>query len=214
MDNLSIFNQVKNVPPEAQRVIDGGRLAGFTEINPMWRIEKLTEIFGPAGFGWYYEITEKRIEEGAEGEKTVFVDINLYVKQGNEWSKPIQGTGGSMFVAKERGGMYTSDECFKMALTDAISVACKSLGVGADVYYAKDRSKYKAPNAEGKSGEQPKPDAITEPQKQKIRSQIQQLNITEAELTKTINAKSLDDLTKQQASELITKLEASLKKGA
>src|SRR5690606_39701378 len=103
------------------KVIHGGRMAGFTEINPMWRIEKLTEIFGPAGFGWYYEITEKRIEEGAEGEKTVFVDINLYVKQGNEWSKPIQGTGGSMFVAKEKGGMYTSDECFKMALTDAIS---------------------------------------------------------------------------------------------
>ena len=82
MDNLSIFNQVKNVPPEAQKVITGGRLAGFTEINPMWRIEKLTEIFGPAGFGWYYEITEKRIER-CEGEKTVFVDGNLY-KQGND----------------------------------------------------------------------------------------------------------------------------------
>ena len=118
-----------------------------------------------------------------------------------------------MLVAKEKNGLYTSDDGFKMALTDAISVACKSLGVGADVYYAKDRSKYRQ-NDEGKSGEQPKPDAITEPQKQKIRSQIQQLNITEDELTKAINAKSLDALTKQQASELITKLEASLKKGA
>jgi len=35
-----------------------------------------------------------------------------------------------------------SDECFKMALTDALSVACKSLGVAADVYFEKDRSKY------------------------------------------------------------------------
>ena len=35
-----------------------------------------------------------------------------------------------------------SDECYKMALTDAISVAAKALGVAADVYYKNDRSKY------------------------------------------------------------------------
>ena len=29
-----------------------------------------------------------------------------------------------------------------MALTDAISVACKALGVAADIYYANDRTKY------------------------------------------------------------------------
>ncbi len=214
MGNMDIYNKVREVPPEAQKTITAGRLKGFTDINPMWRIKVLTEMFGPAGIGWYYEIIDKRVEDGAAGEKVAVVDINLYIKHEGEWSKPIQGTGGSMLVAKEKNGMYTSDECFKMALTDAISVACKSLGVGADVYYAKDRSKYKAPNADGKSGEQPKPDAIIEPQKQKIRSQIQQLNITEAELTKAINAKSLDDLTKQQASELIAKLEASLKKRA
>ena len=32
--------------------------------------------------------------------------------------------------------MYTSDECYKMALTDALSVACKALGVAADVLLA------------------------------------------------------------------------------
>jgi hypothetical protein len=29
-----------------------------------------------------------------------------------------------------------------MALTDAISVACKALGMGADVYFEKDRTKW------------------------------------------------------------------------
>ena len=29
---------------------------------------------------------------------------------------------------------HLNDEAYKMALTDAISVACKQLGVGADVY--------------------------------------------------------------------------------
>ena len=45
-------------------------------------------------------------------------------------------------VANEKNGLYTSDECYKMALTDAISVACKALGFGADVYWGADRTKY------------------------------------------------------------------------
>ena len=59
-----------------------------------------------------------------------------------EWSEAIQGIGGSSFVTNEKNGLYTSDECFKMALTDAISVACKALGIGADVYWDKDSTKY------------------------------------------------------------------------
>lgn len=38
--------------------------------------------------------------------------------------------------------MHISDECYKMALTDAISVACKALGVAADVYWSSDVTKY------------------------------------------------------------------------
>lgn len=142
MSNLRIFEAVRIVPEEAKKTIGGGRLKGMTDINPMWRIKVLTEQFGPVGQGWYYEITEQKIEEGANGVKVAFVNINLYVKYENEWSKPIQGTGGSSFVAKESSGLFTSDECFKMALTDAISVACKALGVGASVYWDKDRTKY------------------------------------------------------------------------
>lgn len=137
-----MYNKVRAVPNEAKKSIQGGRLKGMTDINPMWRIKVLTEQFGPVGLGWYFEITDQRIEEGSNGEKVAFVNINLFVKYGEEWSKPIQGTGGSSFIAKEKAGLYTSDECYKMALTDAISVACKSLGVGADVYFEKDRTKY------------------------------------------------------------------------
>lgn len=48
-----------------------------------------------------------------------------------------------MFVENESKGIHTCDECYKKALTDAISVACKALGVAADIYFAKDPdSKY------------------------------------------------------------------------
>lgn len=135
MENLEIYNQIKEVPDEAKKKITGGRLRGMTDIKPMWRIQKLTEMFGICGFGWKAPITNKQIIEGANGEKVAIVDINLFIKVDGEWSEPIEGTGGSSFVSKESNGLYTSDECFKMAYTDAISVACKSLGMGADVYW-------------------------------------------------------------------------------
>lgn len=120
-------------------------MKGFTDINPMWRIKVLTEVFGAAGIGWWYEITDKRIETNEQtGEAAAFVDITLYYIDPDTGtaSRGIPGTGGSGFVVKERNGLYVSDECFKMALTDAIGVAAKALGVAADVYYEKDRSKY------------------------------------------------------------------------
>lgn len=142
MENLSLYNAVRAVPAEAKREITAGRLKGKTDINPMWRIKALTEQFGPCGIGWKYVITDKRLEQGAKGEIAAFLDIDLFIKIDGAWSEAIPGTGGSAFVANERNGLYTSDECYKMALTDAISVACKALGMGADVYWDKDTTKY------------------------------------------------------------------------
>ena len=144
MDNLKIYNAVREVPAEAKKNIGGGRLKGMTDINPMWRIKKLTEVFGVCGIGWKYEIVDKWIETAmSKDEITANVIINLYIKSENgEWSEPIPGIGGSMLVASETKGLYVNDECYKMALTDAISVACKALGMGADVYWNKDTTKY------------------------------------------------------------------------
>ena len=141
-ENMELYIQLQKTPPEAQKRIAAGRLKGMTDINPMWRIKRLTEVFGPCGIGWWYEITDKRIEEGANGEKKAFVDINLFYKWNGEISRPIQGTGGSSFVSAETKGLYTSDECFKMALTDAIGISCKAIGMSADIYFQKDQSKY------------------------------------------------------------------------
>ena len=144
MENLKIYEQVRSVPAEAKKNIGGGRLKGMTDINPMWRIKKLTEVFGVCGIGWKYEIVNKWVETAmAKDEITANVEIKLYIKdEAGEWSDPIPGIGGSMLVASEQKGLYVNDECYKMALTDAISVACKALGMGADVYWEKDTTKY------------------------------------------------------------------------
>lgn len=157
MENLDLYNKVREVPKEAQKSFNNGRFSG-TDINPMWRIKKLTEEFGICGFGWYYEITDKWLEKGQDDIVAAFVNINLFIKIGEEWSKPIQGTGGNTFVSKNKNGYQVSDECYKMALTDAISVAAKALGVGADIYFSNDRTKYDIPKeTEAKQEAKPTP---------------------------------------------------------
>lgn len=140
MDNLSLYNRLRVVPDEAKKQISAGRLKGMTDINPVWRIKALTEAFGPCGAGWWYTIDKKEIvRDEATGQAAAFVDITLYYvdpESGAE-SKGIPGTGGASFVANEKNGAYMSDEAYKMALTDALSVAAKALGVAADVYFAR-----------------------------------------------------------------------------
>ena len=147
MGNLDIYNAVRSVPEDAKKQIAGGRLKGKTDINPMWRIKALTEQFGACGIGWYYKETKQWTEVYGD-EVCAFVNIELYIKVNGEWSMPIFGTGGNMLAQKEKSGIYVSDECFKMATTDALSVACKQLGIGADVYWEADKTKYDAEKRE------------------------------------------------------------------
>lgn len=142
MSNMEIYEAARAVPQEAQKQFNNGKFSG-TDINPMWRIKKLTELFGPAGVGWYVGDVVERAE--VHGNVTMaIVDLNLYVKVNGEWSKPIYGTGGNVLLRKDS----PSDEGYKMAYTDALSVACKALGIGADIYFSTDKTKYTAPKEE------------------------------------------------------------------
>lgn len=143
MENMAYYEKLRSVPDSAKRSITAGRLKGKTDINPMWRIKRLTETFGPCGSGWYVQQVDHRIEEGHDGRRVAIVELALFYKlESGEWSAPVFGTGGSMLVDMESKGLYTSDEAFKMAYTDAISVCCKMLGMGADVYWDADKTKY------------------------------------------------------------------------
>ncbi len=141
-NNLELYNKVRSVPQEAKKEIKGGRLKGMTDINPMWRIKTLTEQFGICGIGWKTEIVRTWLDTGANGEIIANVEIKLFVKVDGQWSDGIPGVGGSKFTSKESSSLYTDDECYKKAYTDACSVACKMLGIGADVYFKKDKTKY------------------------------------------------------------------------
>lgn len=142
--NMDIWDKVKRPPQTALKTIKAGRLSGMTDINPQWRLQVMTEMFGQCGVGWHYTIERTWTEPGANGELMAFVLVHLHTKTPEGWSAPIVGIGGSALVAKETSGLRANDEAYKMATTDALSVAMKQLGVAADIYMGLwDGSKYK-----------------------------------------------------------------------
>ncbi|MCK4785644.1 MAG: hypothetical protein KAV87_17955 [Desulfobacteraceae bacterium] len=134
MENMRFWNQCNQPPLTALKQIQAGRLKGKSDINPQWRYQVLTEIFGPCGIGWKFTIDQLWTEAGSFEQIFAFARISLFVKIEEKWSEPIPGIGGSMLVAKEKAGLYSSDEAYKMSVTDALSTACKMLGVAADIY--------------------------------------------------------------------------------
>lgn len=151
MENLELYNSWRTAPKNALKEIQAGPLKGKSDINPQWRIQVLTESFGPVGFGWTTEITEHWTDtEVIDGktERVAWVRLNLRICVDGKWSAPIEGIGGSKYAGNGRG-RELNDEAFKMAETDAISVACKKLGIAADVYWNTTATKYTATTQQG-----------------------------------------------------------------
>ena len=170
-DNLHIYRQVRSVPEDAQKPFESSWGKTLTEINGMWRIQKLTELFGPCGEGWFTEVTRQERVDFPNGEVCVFTDINLYLKdtKTGRWSKPIRGTGGNRLVLKNADGLFIDDEAYKKAYTDALGIACKALGFGADIYWGRNDSKYDSGTATTASpsakASDSKPETAAAPQK-------------------------------------------------
>lgn len=141
---IEIYNSLSRPPVDALRPIQAGKLKGKTDINPQWRYKAMTEAFGLVGIGWKYEVQKLWTEDGAGGEKLAFAQVAVYIKDGDKWSEPIVGIGGSRLVMIEKGAAVSNDEGYKMAVTDAFSTALKMLGVAADIYAGRwDGSKYR-----------------------------------------------------------------------
>lgn len=189
-ENLRYWNAMKRPPATALRGIGAGRLKGKSDISPQWRLEVMTETFGPIGYGWAYRIVKQWLEQGHGNEIAAFTEIELRVCVSGEWSQPIPGVGGSMLVAQEKNGPYTSDEAYKMSLTDALSVAMKQLGVAADIYAGLwDGSKY-IERAPDRSASKALSKTLPPPDGSAVRAKFDE------QLDELLKAMAIDDQTK------------------
>ena len=163
---LTIYEALARPPVSALRQIEAGKLKGKTDINPQWRYKAMTEKFGLVGIGWKYEVQKLWTVQGAGAEILAFAQVAVFVKDGDNWSEPIVGIGGSKLVQLEKGAAVSNDEGYKMAVTDAFSTALKMLGVAADIYAGLwDGSKYKN-EAQPEQQTAPKQSEPYEPPKQ------------------------------------------------
>lgn len=133
MENLNLYNQLKEVPKEYLKTIQAGRLKGMSDIKPQWRIQRLTEVLGPCGIGWKVQNLKFEYKEVKE-EIVCNCYLEFLFKHNGEWSDPIPAIGGNKLATMERNGLHISDEAEKMAYTDAISVAAKMIGLASDIY--------------------------------------------------------------------------------
>ena len=106
---IDIYESLAQPPKSALRQIEAGKLKGKTDINPQWRYKAMTEAFGLVGIGWKYEVRKLWTEQGAGAEKLAFAQVAVYIKDGDTWSDPIEGIGGSRLVQLEKGAAVSND---------------------------------------------------------------------------------------------------------
>lgn len=145
-DNSRIWDAVKKTDPSATKTsIQGGRQQ--TSIDGYWVIGRATEVFGPVGIGWGYEILEERLDDGApalvpQGEgnpplvvttKTHTIKLRFWYKFGGERGEVIQ-YGHTPAIYRSKHGVSDDGEAPKKSLMDAIKKSLSMLGFCADVF--------------------------------------------------------------------------------
>ncbi len=133
-DPMWIYEQVRQPPAGAVSRIEGGRMQGKSSISAQWRIEALTEVFGPCGEGWKIADVQQTSLPGPHEQVLLVCLLNLYVRIDGEWSEPIPGIGTSVLRIQLRDGPFFDSEAPKKARTDALSNAARHLGVAGDIY--------------------------------------------------------------------------------
>ena len=201
------YENLASPPADAVKQITGGKLKGFSDINPQWRYEALTQEFGLCGVGWKFEIANTFTEPiPATQELMIFVQVNLYVKEGEAWSEPIPGFGGDFLIVKDKNGIHGNDEGYKMAITDALGSAAKVIGVAADIYRGRMESKYSRPAAPPA----PKPQAPKAPRKvdslRAIAAAAKEIGVTNDDIKEVMrrhyNKSASNELTDAEAAEM------------
>lgn len=156
-ENMAIWRSVMRTDPRFTKQMTGTGFEG-TSINAEYMIMRATEIFGPIGSRWGYEIQEDRMIPGAPFSEPVYKDdkfvgtrmlrdgdgtllyeqnhsirIRLWYQNGDEEGSVI-AYGATPYMFKTKHGIKCDGEAQKKSLTDALKKALSLLGFSADVW--------------------------------------------------------------------------------
>ncbi|OHT24967.1 hypothetical protein A3Q29_16340 [Providencia stuartii] len=170
--NMHIWQQVQRTDPRFTKPLAGVGYTG-TSINGTYMVMRATEIFGPLGTGWNYEVLESEFIDGMPLSEPIYDEKNKYI--GARYLRDANGSlfceqhhsikillwyliegevrgeiisyGATKFRYKSNNGLVTDIEVYKKSLTDAIKKALSMLGFSADVFLGMhDNPEYVASN--------------------------------------------------------------------
>ncbi|WP_140178360.1 hypothetical protein [Providencia stuartii] len=171
-DHLNIWKRVQRTDSRFTKPLDGVGYTG-TSINSTYMFMRATEIFGPIGEGWGYEIVEEKFVNGKpltepvldernkqvatrflrDGDGSLFCEQNHSIKIRFwyiiecETRGEFESYGATPYRYQTTYGIKVDGEVFKKSLTDAIKKALSMLGFSSDVYMGMhDNPEYVASN--------------------------------------------------------------------
>jgi hypothetical protein len=193
MTNTAIWDALGKTDPDQTKKFS--RSGGFkgTAVKPMWVYHRLTEQFGAVGMGWGHGKPDFQVVLGADGEVLVYCTVECWH---SDRSNTFHGVGGDKVVAKNKNGLFSDDEAFKKAFTDAVMNAFKSVGVAADVHMGlHDDDKYVSDTRrEFAQAGKPKAAVITDDQRTELMTLFDHLAVPVAEFLAVGKIKDLREL--------------------
>ncbi len=149
--NLEIWTAVDKTDPKHTKKFTGAAGIPLRNIDPVYRMKRLTEQFGPCGVGWGWVIErtwrdafsntfydKESGEHVTEVKDCVYAQVYIWYVWEGERRQTGPQIGGT-----ETG--RTPDESYKMAVTDAFGKCAVALGLCADVYLGEFDNKYGRP---------------------------------------------------------------------
>lgn len=140
MSNLDLWNKHADIDPSQTKPIAGKAYKG-TSPNPQHVIWCLTDMFGPVGQGFGWEVV-------AEGFMPLGEEV-LHWCRIKFWhtnrDQSYEAYGQTKALMKTRNGFMSDEDAPKKSLTDAIIKAASQLGIAANIFLGRwDDQKYVA----------------------------------------------------------------------
>ena len=171
-DNLGIWKSVQRTDSRFTKPLEGMGFIG-TSINSTYMFMRATEIFGPIGEGWGYEVIQEKMLDGKpltepvldernkqvatrflrDADGSLFCEQNhslkikfWYLIEGNVRGE-FESYGATPYRYQTQYGIKVDGEVIKKSLTDAIKKALSMLGFSSDVFMGMhDNPEYVASN--------------------------------------------------------------------
>lgn len=144
-DNLRLWKRFADIDPQHTKPITGKPYKG-TSPKPQYVIQLLTEMFGPVGEGFGWEVR-------AEGFIPLGEEVLHWCRIWFWWSEPdnkedfhtrgFEAYGQTKAYMKTKSGLIMDEDAPKKSLTDAITKAASQIGIASNLFMGRwDDSRY------------------------------------------------------------------------